>query len=124
MTLSRQNFQALGLPVGPYSHAVRHKDTVYTSGFTAFGTEAQMSGAGEQTDAILEQLAYIATQFDGTLADLIKVTVFITDAADIPAIRDALEAGYGTAVPASSLVMVSGLFAPELRVEIEAVFGL
>lgn len=123
MTLSRQNFEALGLPVGPYTHAVRHGDTVYTSGFTAFGTKEQMSGAGEQTHAILEQLAYIAAQYDSTLADLIKVTVFITDTADIPAVRDALEAGYGAAVPASSLVMVTGLFAPELRVEIEAVFG-
>lgn len=124
MTLSRQNFEALGLPVGPYSHAVRHADTVYTSGFTAFGTKAQRSGAGEQTHAVLEQLEFIATQFDRTLADLIKVTVFVTDASDIPAIRDALQSGYGTAIPASSLVMVSGLFAPELRVEIEAVFGL
>ena len=124
MTIARQNYEALGLPVGPYTHAVRHADTVYTSGFTAFGTEAQKSGAGEQTNAILVQLAHIAEQFDGTLADLVKVTVFITDATDIPAIRAALEAGYGSAVPASSLVMVSGLFAPELRVEIEAVFGL
>ncbi|MEO1114948.1 MAG: RidA family protein [Pseudomonadota bacterium] len=124
MTLSRQNFEALGHPVGPYTHAVRHADTVYTSGFTAFGTKAQRSGAGEQSDAILEQLAFIATQFDRTLADLIKVTVFVTDASDIPAIRDVLQSGYGAEVPASSLVMVSGLFAPELRVEIEAVFGL
>lgn len=123
MTIARQNFEALGLPVGPYTHAVRHADTVYTSGFTAFGTGAQKSGAGEQTRAVLEQLAHIARQYDGSLADLVKVTVFITDAADIPAIRDALEAGYGSTVPASSLVMVSGLFAPELRVEIEAVFG-
>lgn len=124
MTISRQNFDALGHPVGPYTHAVRHGNTVYTSGFTAFGTKAQMSGAGEQTHAVLEQMAFIASQFDRTLADLIKVTVFVADASDIPAIRDALQSGYGTAVPASSLVMVSGLFAPELRVEIEAVFGL
>ncbi len=124
MTLTRQNYEALGLPVGPYTHAVRHANTLYTSGFTAFGTKAHMSGAGEQTSAVLEHLGYIAKQYDRTLADLIKVTVFITDAADIPSIRDALEAGYGSTVPASSLVMVSGLFAPELRVEIEAVFGL
>lgn len=124
MTIQRQNFETLGLPVGPYTHAVLHADTLYTSGFTAFGTKAQMSGAGEQTHAVLGQLAYLAAQYDKTLADLVKVTVFATDPADIPAIRDALAAGYGNTVPASSLVMVSGLFAPELRVEIEAVFGL
>ncbi|WP_434051387.1 MAG: Rid family hydrolase [Roseibium sp.] len=124
MTIQRQNYETLGLPVGPYTHAVRHGDTVYTSGFTAFGTNAQMSGAGEQTHAVLAQLTYLAAQYDKTLADLVKVTVFVTDAADIPAVRDALVAGYGSAVPASSLVMVSGLFAPELRVEIEAVLGL
>lgn len=120
MTLTRKNFEKLGLPVGPYSHVVRHGDTLFTSGFTAFGTDRQKGSAREQTYAVLEQLEFIAEQFGRSLADLIKVTVFVTDPADIPGIRATLSARYKDAVPASALVMVSGLFAPELKVEIEA----
>ncbi|MBO6893601.1 MAG: RidA family protein [Roseibium sp.] len=124
MTILRDNFEKLGLPVGPYTHAVRHESTLHTSGFTAFGTDAQNQEAGAQTAAVLDQLAFIAGQYQKSLRDLIKVTVFATDPADIPGIRDVLSERYGDDVPASSLVMVSGLFAPELKVEIEAQFGL
>ena len=124
MPLSRQNFKELGLPVGPYTHAVRHENTLYTSGFTAFGTEVQTGPAGAQTHAVLDQLDFVARQFDRSLEDLVKVTVFVTDPADIPDIREAATARYGNAVPASSLVMVSGLFSPDLRLEIEGIFAL
>lgn len=124
MPVSRQNFEQLGLPVGPYSHAVVHGDQVYTSGFTAFGTDAQSGDAEAQTGAVLDQLKLIAETFERSLRDLVKVTVFVCDPADIPGIRTALTERYGDAVPASSLVMVSGLFAPELRVEIEAMIAL
>ena len=124
MPVTRQNFEQLGLPVGPYTHAVAHGDTVYTSGFTAFGTAAQAGDAQAQTEAILDQLATIAQEFHRSLRDLVKVTVFVTDPADIPAIRTALTARYGDTVPASSLVLVAGLFAPELRLEIEALIAL
>ncbi|MEM9631304.1 MAG: RidA family protein [Pseudomonadota bacterium] len=124
MTLFRQNFEKLGMPVGPYTHAVRHHNTLYTSGFTAFGTGAQNGSANEQTHAVLDQLEFIALQYERDLTDLLKVTVFITDPSDIPGVREAAQSRYGDAVPASSLVMVTGLFAPELRVEIEGIFAL
>ena len=39
--IERKNYDALGPAVGPYSHAVKNGNTLYLSGFTAFGTEAQ-----------------------------------------------------------------------------------
>ncbi|MHA7772124.1 RidA family protein [Roseibium sp. M-1] len=124
MTLERRNFTELGLPAGPYSHAVTHGGTLHTSGFTAFGTAAQDGDAGRQTHAVLDQLGFIAGQHGKTLADLIKVTIFITDLADLPLVRQALADRYGGNDPASSLVMVAGLFAPGLLVEIEASLAL
>ncbi|MCV0428143.1 MAG: RidA family protein [Roseibium sp.] len=124
MSLSRQNFKDLGLPVGPYTHAVCHGNTLYTSGFTAFGTDAQTSSADAQTHAVLDQLEYVARQYDRNLDDLVKVTIFVTDPEDIPGIREAATERYGNAVPASSMVMVSGLFSPDLRIEIEGIFAL
>jgi len=124
MALDRQNFAELGLPAGPYTHAVTHAGTLYTSGFTAFGTDARQSDAGRQTHAVLDQLGFIAGQYGRTFADLIKVTVFITHRSDLPEVRQVLDERYGGSLPASSLVLVAGLFAPELRVEIEAAFAV
>jgi 2-iminobutanoate/2-iminopropanoate deaminase len=124
MALERRNFTELGLPAGPYTHAVAHAETLYTSGFTAFGTDAQHGDARQQTHAALDHLGFIADQYGRSLADLIKVTVFITDRADLALVRQALIDRYGGSVPASSLVLVAGLFAPELRVEIEAIFAV
>lgn len=124
MSLIRKNIEKLGLPVGPYTHAVVHGDTLYTSGFTAFGTDAQCGTASAQTRAVLGQLEILAEEFGRSLADLVKVTVFVTDPNDIPEIRTALTEAYGGAVPASSLVLISALFAPDLKLEIEAVFAV
>ncbi|MEO9530508.1 RidA family protein [Roseibium sp.] len=124
MTIVRKNSERLGIPVGPYTHAVVHDRTLYTSGFTAFGTEAHSGSAGAQTRAVLDQLDSLAREFGKSLADIVKVTVFAIRPDDIAEIRDVLSERYDNAVPASSMVLVASLFAPELRVEIEAIFGL
>ncbi len=124
MNLKRKNISYLGPVVGPYTHAVFHGDTLYTSGLTAFGTKAQAKGAGEQANAILDQLSVLAENCGTSLSDLVKVTIFATDPGDIPDVRNVLTERYGNAVPASSLVMVNGLFSPDLRLEMEAIFAL
>lgn len=120
----RKNIPELGPVAGPYSHAVVHGNTLYTSGLTAFGTDSQSEGAALQAQSILDQLSLIAGSFGSSLEHLVKVTVFAIDPADIPAVREILTDRYGQAIPASSLVLVNGLFSPDLRLEIEAVFAL
>lgn len=39
--VERKNYEKLAPPVGPYSHAVKYGNTLYLSGLTAYGTEAQ-----------------------------------------------------------------------------------
>ncbi|MFD2206142.1 RidA family protein [Kiloniella antarctica] len=124
MTVERVNYLQLGLPVGPYTHAVIHGNTLYTSGFTAFGTEAQESSISQQAKAIFEQLEIIARAQKTNLENLIKVTIFVTDLMDMAALRNTLSDLYGTQTPASSLIKIQGLFAPELKIEIEAIFAL
>ncbi|MTI06104.1 RidA family protein [Roseibium denhamense] len=124
MPVTRQNFEELGLPVGPYTHAVKAGSLLYTSGFTAFGTPAQPADAKTQTLAVLDQLELVAERSGTSMKELVKVTIFAISPEDIPGIRDALAARYQDDVPASSLVLVAGLFAPDLKVEIEAVFAL
>ena len=55
-----------------------------------------------------------------SLADVVKITVFLTGEDDIAGFRAARDRMIGEALPASTLVVVSRLVRPEWRVEIEA----
>ncbi|CAI0861567.1 RidA family protein [Serratia proteamaculans] len=123
-SLKRINYPQLPTPGGPYVHAVRHGDTLYISGLTAFATEAQGQSTAQQAQAILEQLATIAADEGTNLKALIKITVFLTDIGDLQAVRPVLFDYFDGALPASSLVAVSALFSPQVSVEIEAVVAL
>lgn len=123
-SLKRINYPQLPAPGGPYVHAVRHCDTLYVSGLTAFATEAQGQTAQQQTQAILEQLATITAAEGTNLKALIKITVFLTDIDDLQAIRPVLFDYFDGALPACSLVAVNALFSPQVSVEIDAVVAL
>lgn len=120
----RKTYTSLLPAVGPYSHAVKNGNTLYLSGFTAFGTDAQGQSMEKQANAILEQIKAVARDEGTDLRSLIRVTVFITDFSQVGGLRDVLGHHYDGHLPASSLVEVSRLFSPELNIEIEAILGL
>ena len=123
-SLKRINYPQLPTPGGPYVHAVRHGDRLYVSGLTAFATDAQGLSAPQQTQEILEQLATIAASEGVNLKALIKISVFLTDIADLASVRPVLFDYFDGALPACSLMAVSALFSPAVCVEIEAVMAL
>jgi enamine deaminase RidA (YjgF/YER057c/UK114 family) len=59
-----------------------------------------------------------------TFADVLKVTVFMVNIDDRPAINPVRQEFFGDARPASTLVEVRRLVRPDLLLEIEAVVGL
>ena len=120
----RKNYPQLGEVKAPYVHSVRHGNTLYISGLTAFGTAAQRSGIAGQAEEILSQIGKIASAEGTDFSALIKVTIFITSFEEIDELREVLYRHYGASLPASSLVEVSRLFSPDLKIEIETVFGL
>lgn len=120
----RTNYPQLGEVKAPYVHSVKHGNTLYISGLTAFGTAAQRQGITEQAEEIFSQIRKIASAEGTDFSSLIKVTIFITSFAEIDALRNVLYQNYGEHLPASSLVEVSRLFSADLSIEIEAVFGL
>ncbi|MEN4694741.1 RidA family protein [Pantoea agglomerans] len=124
MMPERKNYPQLGEVKAPYVHAVKHGETLYVSGLTAFGTAAQQGDMAEQAEAIFNQLRAVAAAEHTSLASLLKVTIFITSFTEITALREVLYRNYGEHLPASSLVQVSGLFSADLRIEIEAIFAL
>ncbi|HBH64776.1 RidA family protein [Erwinia persicina] len=122
--LVRKNYSALGEVKAPYVHSVKHGNTLYISGLTAFGTTAQHEGIVEQAEEIFSQIRKIASAEETDFSALIKVTIFITSFEEIDGLRNVLYRNYGDHLPASSLVEVSRLFSPDLSIEIEAIFGL
>ncbi|MGD8164952.1 RidA family protein [Pantoea sp. FN0307] len=120
----RKNYPELGEVKAPYVHSVKHDNTLYISGLTAFGTASQNAGITEQAEEILSQIRKIASAEGTDFSALLKVTIFITSFEEINDLRKVLYQNYGEHLPASSLVEVSRLFSPDLKIEIEAVFGL
>ncbi|MEN5017902.1 RidA family protein [Erwinia sp. Eh17-17] len=120
----RKNYRVLGEVKAPYVHSVKHGNTLYISGLTAFGTAAQHEGIVEQAEEIFSQIRKIASVEEIDFSALIKVTIFITSFEEINGLRKVLYQNYGEHLPASSLVEVSRLFSPDLSIEIEAIFGL
>ncbi|HJR23145.1 MAG TPA: Rid family hydrolase, partial [Dongiaceae bacterium] len=53
--------------------------------------------------------------------DLVKVTVLLTRAGDVPASRQVRERVLGAAEPASTLMIVAGLASPDWLIEVEGV---
>ncbi|MDR0249597.1 MAG: RidA family protein [Oscillospiraceae bacterium] len=108
--------------IGPYSHAARAGDMIYTSGQIPLlpGTGALADGGiGEQTRQALDNLRAVLRAAGSDLAHVVKTTCFLTDMGDFAAFNE-VYAEYFTAKPARSCVAVLAL--PKgARVEIEAV---
>ena len=122
--IERKNYDALPAPVAAYSHAVKHGNTLYLSGFTAFGTEAQGKGLAEQADAIYKQIQAVAKAEGTDMRSLIKVTTYLTDFSLAKELRAVMARYVDGNLPASTTIEISKLFSPELNIEIEAVLGL
>jgi len=124
MSIKRINYDALGEVLGPYSHSVIHRNTLYTSGLTAFGGLAENEGVEAQARAVFDQLNHICKFHGVTLENLIKVTLYVSDFSEINVLRATLFDLYGVHIPASSLIKVDALFSEDLKIEIEAIIGL
>jgi enamine deaminase RidA (YjgF/YER057c/UK114 family) len=106
-------------------HAVAFSGpTVAVSGQVPADREGRVVGLGDpaaQVRQVFENLTAVLAAAGATMTDVVKLTVFLTDLADLPAYR-AVRDEYVSAdrPPASSLVQVSGLVHPDFRVEVEA----
>ncbi|WEK47996.1 MAG: Rid family hydrolase [Candidatus Andeanibacterium colombiense] len=77
-------------------------------------------GAGEQADRIFELIASYIEELGGTIMDVVRVRMFVTDIADADAVSAAFTKHLKTACPTGTLVAISALYRPEIKVEIEA----
>ena len=108
-------------PVSHYCHATRAGDRVWISGTVGIAANGAIPGdTVEQFRVALDNLDAVLRAAGGAPGDIVKVTVFLTDIADRARINPLRVAYFGEHRPASTLVEVSALALPELKVEIEA----
>lgn len=113
-------------PVGIYSTAVWAPPagrTLYISGQTGVN-EAGQAVPGDiraQTRQAIENLKQIVEYAGGTLADIVKLTVYVTSMSYFNDIHEVRAEYFRKPYPASTLVQVVALAFPSRLIEIEAV---
>jgi enamine deaminase RidA (YjgF/YER057c/UK114 family) len=105
-----------------YSRAVVWGDEVHIAGTTGYdyAKMAMPDDVAEQTRNIYATFAAALKEAGGALADIVRLRTFVADAADCEAVLKVQGEVFGAIRPAATIVVVSALLKPEMKVEIEA----
>ncbi|AOU99435.1 reactive intermediate/imine deaminase [Acidihalobacter yilgarnensis] len=112
--------------IGTYSQAIRAGDTVYLSGQIPLDP-ATMELAGDdmetQIKQVFDNLSAVARAAGGSLANVVKLNIFLTDLAHFPMVNQQMAEYFTEPYPARAAVGVAAL--PRgVGVEMEAVMVL
>ena len=112
--------------IGTYSQAVRDGATVYLSGQIPLDPDTMEIVPGStavQIDRVFQNLQAVAEAAGGSLAQIVKFTVYLTDLSDFPLVNAAMERYLDAPYPARAAVGVAAL--PKgVAVEIDAILSL
>jgi reactive intermediate/imine deaminase len=112
--------------IGTYSQAVRTGNLVFLSGQIPLDPatmEVVDGGIEDQVRRVFDNLQAVCRAAGGSLANLVKLNVFLTDMGDFPVVNEVMSAYFREPYPARAAVGVAAL--PRgVAVEMEAVMAL
>lgn len=112
--------------IGTYSQAVRVNDTVYLSGQIPLVPETMEvveGGTRDQITQVFNNLRAVAEAAGGSLADIVKLTVFLTDLTNFAEVNEIMASYFEEPYPARAAVGVASL-PKDVRIEVDAVLVL
>ena len=111
-------------PISHYTDAVRAGDLLFVSGCVPVDADGRLVGGDDVVAQARQAFANVGAVLAAggcSFADVAKVTIFLTDVDDRPAINPLRQEFFGDTRPASTLVEVSRLAIPGAKIEVEAV---
>ncbi len=126
--MSKQAISTKSAPsaIGPYSQAVSAGSTVYLSGQIALDPDTGHlveGGVDAQAHRAFKNLRAVAEAAGGSLADCVKLTLFLTDLTHFPRVNEIMQEYFAQPYPARSTVGVASL-PRNAAFEVEAVMVL
>ena len=125
--MSKKNITTDKAPqaIGTYSQAVKHQGLVFLSGqipLVPQSMEVVTGGIEAQIRQVFDNLSAVCTAAGGTLDDILKLTVFLTDMSDFPQVNSIMGQYFNAPYPARAAVQVAAL--PKgVNVEMDAILA-
>ncbi len=126
--IARENIFPAGIskPTGHWTTVTtaRPGKLVFVSGLTAKNERGELVGVGDiraQTRQVCENLKLAMHSAGGTLADIVRVDVYIREMTGFKDIHEIRREYFGPNPPASTMVAVSAFTHPDMLIEINAI---
>jgi len=114
-------------PISHYTDAVEANGLLFVSGIVPVDADGRVIGEEdvvEQARQVFRNMGEVLAAAGAGFADVVKVTVFLTDVHDRARINPVRQEVFGEARPASTLVEISRLAIPGAKIEVECVAAL
>ncbi len=112
--------------IGAYSQAVRTAGSVYISGQIPLDPVTQRiveGGPEAQIEQVFRNVSAVAQAAGGSLADIVKLTVYLTSLDDFPLVNEVMEVCFDSPYPARAAIGVASL-PKDVCVEVEAIMAV
>jgi 2-iminobutanoate/2-iminopropanoate deaminase len=122
--MARQPITVPGaLPGVPYSPGMKAGQFIFVSGQVGHvdSQGKKLEGVATQTRQVMENMKKVLGAAGASMEDVVKCTVFLTDAEDFAKMNEVYKGFFAKDFPSRSTVIVAALARPEILVEIECI---